>query len=464
MGHDHAKAKPVSTDPVCAGVLAEFENAHDVLHAAQRVKDAGYSKWDVYSPFPLHGIDDIMQRPTVLPWNCAVGAFVGLATAILLQWATNGFDYPIIVSGKEPFAFPASMPINFELTVLITAFTCFFSVILLSGLPRLYNPLLRNDRFRQGVTDDKVCIAIDSTDPKFSRAKTADFLRSLHPLAVEEVMAVPESTALPSGFALAAIVLALLAAVPPILIVRKRNTFVDVPRIHPVLDMDFQPKFKPQKVNEFFADKRASRNPITGTIARGDLELDVHYFQGLDSSATVASIKNASYLEPAPGAAPADPNAAAPAGNAPAAGAAPAAPVDNTPYAKDFPPQIIEKLKTDGVKFVKRGQERFNIYCAACHGLEGAGDGLVARRATELEQPTWVKPLSIHDDGVVPQPVGKIYRTISYGIRKMPGYEAQIMPEDRWAIILYMKSLQRSRNAPASDVPPAELEKIQAAK
>ena len=65
---------------------------------------------------------------------------------------------------------------------------------------------------------------------------------------------------------------------------------------------------------------------------------------------------------------------------------------------------------------------------------------------------------------MVPQPVGKIYRTISYGIRKMPGYEAQIMPEDRWAIILYMKSLQRSRNAPASDVPPAELEKIQAAK
>jgi mono/diheme cytochrome c family protein len=452
MGHDHAKAKPVSTDPVVVGALAEFQNSHDVLHAAQRVKDAGYTKWDVYSPFPLHGIDDIMQRPTVLPWNCAIGACVGLVTAIVLQWATNGYDYPIIVSGKEPFAFPASMPINFELTVLFTAFTCFFSVILLSGLPRLYNPLLRNDRFRKGVTDDKICIGIDATDPKFSRAKTTEFLRSLHPTAVEEVTAVPEPTALPSGFALTAVVLALLAAIPPIMIVRKRNTFVDVPRLHPVLDMDFQPKFKAQKVNEFFADKRASRDPVTGTIARGDLELDVHYYEGLDGSASVASIKNVAFQEPAPAAppAPADPNAAAP------------APVDNTPYAKDFPPQIIEKLKTDGVKFVRRGQERFNIYCAACHGLEGAGDGLVARRATELEQPTWVKPLSIHDDGVVPQPMGKLYRTISYGIRKMPGYEAQINPEDRWAIIVYMKSLQRSRNAPASDVPAAELEKIQA--
>ncbi|MBY0587507.1 DUF3341 domain-containing protein [bacterium] len=456
MAHDHPKAKPVSTDPACVGVIAEFQNSHDVLHAAQRVKDAGYTKWDVYSPFPLHGIDDIMQRPTVLPWNCAVGACVGLATAIILQWATNGFDYPIIVSGKEPFAFPASMPINFELTVLITAFTCFFSVILLSGLPRLYNPLLQNERFRQGVTDDKIVIAIDSTDAKFSRSKTADFLRSLHPSSVDEVMAVPEPTALPSGFALAAILLALFATVPPILIIRKRNTFVDVPRIHPVQDMDFQPKFKPQKVNEFFADKRTIRNPVTGTIARGDLETDVHYFEGLDSASTVAAIKNASFLDPAPNAAPVAPaNPAAP---------APAAPVDNTPYAKDFPPQVIDKLKVDGIKFVKRGQERFNIYCAACHGLEGAGDGLVARRATELEQPTWVKPLSIHDDGVVPQPVGKVFRTISHGIRKMPGYESQIMPEDRWAIIVYMKSLQRSRNASASDVPAAELEKLQATK
>jgi mono/diheme cytochrome c family protein len=460
MGHDHAKAKPVSTDPVVVGAIAEFENAHDVLHAAQRVKDAGYTKWDVYSPFPLHGIDDIMQRPTVLPWNCAIGAVVGLATALLLQWATNGWDYPIIVSGKEPFAFPASMPIDFELTVLITAFSCFFSVILLSGLPRLYNPLLRNDRFRKGVTDDKICIGIDSTDPKFSRSKTVEFLRSLHPIAVEEVTAVPEPTALPSVLTLGAIVLAILAAIPPIMIVRKRNTFVDVPRIHPVLDMDFQPKFKPQKVNEYFADKRANRTPVTGTIARGDLELDVYYFEGLDSSASVAAVKNVAFQEPAAAAPAADPNAQ------PAAAAGPngpAQPVDNTPYADGFPPQIVEKLKAEGVKFTKRGQERFNIYCATCHGLDGAGDGLVARRASELEQPTWVKPLSIHDDGVITQKTGKLFRTISYGIRKMPGYEAQISTEDRWAIIVYIKSLQRSRRALAPDVPAAELEKIQAA-
>lgn len=135
--------------------------------------------------------------------------------------------------------------------------------------------------------------------------------------------------------------------------------------------------------------------------------------------------------------------------------------MDNTPYSKEYPPEILEELKAHPAQLMKRGQQRFNIYCSTCHGLEGYGDGLVSRRAAQLEQPTWVKPLSLHDEPVQQQPVGKLFRTITHGIRKMPGYGSQVSPADRWAIVLYIKALQRAKNASASDVPASELEKLQ---
>lgn len=461
MADDHHPKKTVKTEPEVVGSFASFDDPHAVLEAARRVKEAGYTKWDVYSPFPLHGIDDIMQRPTILPWICAGGAALGLTTALLLQWWTNGFDYPITVSGKKPFAFPASMPINFELTVLFTAFATFFSVLLLSGLPKLSNPLLRNKRFREKVTDNGIMIVIDADDPKYSRGKTPEFLRSLHPLTVEEFSVVPESTAIPGILQLAAVIVLILASIPPILIVRRRNMLVDTPRIHPVLDMDFQPKFKTQKRNPFFTDDREIRPVIKGTISRGGLEIDPLYYEGLDPSSPMASLKNAAFQEPAPGA-PANPPAAPAAPADPAAAAAPAEPVDNTPYTKTFPPEIIDALAKNPMELMERGQQRFNIYCATCHGLNGAGDGLVSLRAAQLEQPTWVKPLSLLDEPIQQQPVGKLFRTATNGIRKMPGYGSQITTRDRWAIVLYIRALQRSRNASASDVPPEELGKLQA--
>jgi mono/diheme cytochrome c family protein len=101
-----------------------------------------------------------------------------------------------------------------------------------------------------------------------------------------------------------------------------------------------------------------------------------------------------------------------------------------------------------------RGQERFNIYCSPCHGLTGAGDGLVSRRADALQEGTWVPPLTFHGDQVRGRPVGHLFNTITHGIRNMPAYGAQIPAEDRWAIVAYVRALQRSQNATVADVPP----------
>jgi mono/diheme cytochrome c family protein len=102
---------------------------------------------------------------------------------------------------------------------------------------------------------------------------------------------------------------------------------------------------------------------------------------------------------------------------------------------------------------IQRGQLQYNVYCSICHGLAGDGDGLVSRRALELQQPTWVQPTPIHAEHVVEQPAGKLYNTITHGVRKMKGYGSQISPEDRWAIVLYIRALQRMHSGTLDDVP-----------
>ena len=89
------------------------------------------------------------------------------------------------------------------------------------------------------------------------------------------------------------------------------------------------------------------------------------------------------------------------------------------------------------------------------------GDGLVARRAAELQQGTWVPPTSLHSEAVRPQPVGQLFNTISNGVRKMPAYGSQISVPDRWAIVLYVRALQRTQNAKPADVPPETLKAME---
>ena len=115
---------------------------------------------------------------------------------------------------------------------------------------------------------------------------------------------------------------------------------------------------------------------------------------------------------------------------------------------------------------LRRGRERYDIYCAPCHGLGGYGDGMVARRAADMQAAGadtaagWVAPTNYHNDDLRKRPAGHLYNTITNGIRSMPAYGKQIPVTDRWAIVAYVKALQRSQNARPDDVPPAEREKL----
>lgn len=225
------------------------------------------------------------------------------------------------------------------------------------------------------------------------------------------------SDRMPKPIIYAALVIAILAMIPPALIARARVTNSDKPRIHLFQDMGSQHRFNTQQVNPMYADGRAMRPPVAKTVARGELRQDDHYYRG----------------------------------------------VIGDEWATEFPAEI-----TVDRAFIERGQERFNIYCSVCHGLAGYGDGMVHQRANQLlsaaaslsKGTVWVPPLNLHEPQVREQPVGQIYNTITNGVRNMAGYGAQIPVEDRWAIVAYVEALQRSQNAQPSDIPADQRENL----
>ena len=115
-------------------------------------------------------------------------------------------------------------------------------------------------------------------------------------------------------------------------------------------------------------------------------------------------------------------------------------------YVAKIPIEVTDEL-------MRRGRTQFNIHCAVCHGKAGYGNGLASQRALELEQGTWVPPTNLHADYLLEQPDGQLFNSITNGVRKMPAYGHQIPPEDRWAIVAYLRALQRSQNTSLDDVP-----------
>lgn len=169
-------------------LLAEFENTHDVLHAAERVRDAGYVKWDTHTPFPVHGMDRAMGLgDSKLGWIVIAFALTGLSGAFAMMHWMNGVDYPTVVGDKPPGApgtLPSMVPILFELTILLSAFGALLGMLHLNRLPRHHHPVFESDRFRR-ATDDRFFLSIEADDPKFDADKTRALLEGAHANQVE---------------------------------------------------------------------------------------------------------------------------------------------------------------------------------------------------------------------------------------------------------------------------------------
>ena len=184
-------------------------------------------------------------------------------------------------------------------------------------------------------------------------------------------------------------------------------------------DMQDQPKMKPFRTSPFFSDGLSTRPLVEGTVPRGWLRADTEFYTGKKSKA--------------PGAA----GQSAPASTATA----------QNPYPDDiekFPFPITDEVLT-------RGEDRFKIFCSVCHGMTGDADGIVVRRGFR-------KPPSYYDQRLRDAPVGHFFDAVTNGWGAMPSYAAQIPVQDRWAIIAYVRELQRTRPpqpAPSPGASPA---------
>jgi len=262
--------------------MAEFTNEHDLLDAARKVRDAGYTKTDAFTPFPVHGIDHALGiKPTILPFIVLCAGLTGLCTALLMQWWMNGVDYKYIISAKPFGITPASIPVSFELTILFSAFTSVFGMLALNGLPKFSNPIFTNPNFDR-ATNDRFFLYVDSTDKYYNRDSVRELLGSVHPTSLDEVMEDNSSTHLPKAIWLGALLLVLAGLIPAAIVLNMRASDSDLPRWHVFFDMDFQPKKKPQQSTTIFADGRAMRPAVPGTISRGQLEEQDPFYLGHD--------------------------------------------------------------------------------------------------------------------------------------------------------------------------------------
>jgi hypothetical protein len=165
--------------------LAEFETTGQVMRAAAKVRDAGYKRWDVHTPFPVHGMDKAMGLPdSRLGWIVLLCGLTGCTAAFLLMWWTNGIDYPLVIGGKPGYSLPSMVPVMFELTVLLSAFGAVFGMLILNQLPRHHHPVFYSDRF-EAASDDKFFISVEAADERFDLDSTRSLLESLQPTHLE---------------------------------------------------------------------------------------------------------------------------------------------------------------------------------------------------------------------------------------------------------------------------------------
>lgn len=168
-------------------LLAEFETTADILHAAGSVRDAGYRNWDVFTPFPVHGMDEAMGlKKSPVGWFTFLGGATGFTCGMLMIWWMNAYDYPLDVGGKPIFSPIFSFPVAYELTILLGAFGSLGGMMILNRLPRLHHPLFKSERFAR-VTNDKFFIAIETKDPRFNDVETRRLLETAGSRHVEEV-------------------------------------------------------------------------------------------------------------------------------------------------------------------------------------------------------------------------------------------------------------------------------------
>lgn len=366
-----------------------FDTPDAITHAASKAASAGYKKYDVHTPYPVHGMDKAMKLPpSKLGYVALVFGLSGTLAAVLMTFWMSAIDYPIVIGGKPLFSFPAYVPVMFELTVLSASIATVLAMLFVFfKLPNNSHPL-HGTEYMKKVSSDKYGISIQVDDPKFDEESVKAFLKEVHAKEIIPIYWDNEEINHKHRIFEPKFVYFLIA----VSIVTSGITYFSLNQLTFMLPFNWMSSQQKQSVQQkslVYADGFGMRNPVEGTIARN-------------------------YL----------------------------------PYQyKGMPDLAAEKL-SNPLPFSKAvlqvGQKKYDTYCSPCHDYQGTG---VSRLRGQFPNPP-----SLHSEKVRTWKDGRIYAVLMDGQNVMPSYYSQLTEDERWAVIHYVRTLQRAFNAKESDI------------
>jgi mono/diheme cytochrome c family protein len=371
-------------------VTATFNSPNDIIAAAKGVNKAGYTKYDVHTPYPVHGMDKAMSLPeTKLGFTTLAAGIMGAVGMISFTSWVASVDYPQVIGGKPYWSWPAFVPVTYEIAVLLAVLMTVGAMIaFFFKFPNISHPL-HDTPYMKKVSADKYGVAIQSEDPKFNEQEVKDLLKSLNG-DIENVYYTDEFMNFTPRLFEPRFILLLIG----VAIVSAGGGYITWNKMMYLPPFDWmmeQTKVKPQSASEFYADGFGMRLPAAGTVARG---MTPYPFTITDKTDSVGALL-ANPLLPTP-------------------------------------------------EVLAMGKKKFLTFCSPCHGNFGAGDSRLAGQ--------FPNPPTLHSDKVRQWPDGSIYHVISVGQNVMPAYQYQVTREERWAIVHYVRTLQRALNAKESDL------------
>lgn len=369
-------------------VSALFRTADEIIAAAEETAKAGYTRFDVHTPYPVHGMDRAMRlKPSRLGYFALAFGLLGAVLGVgFMSWVSL-VDYPLVIGGKPFWSWPAFVPVAFEITVLMASVLSIVTMIVLYfKFPNTSHPL-HDTPYMKKVSSDAFGISIQADDPKFSESEVRSFLEHIGGSEVAAIYYGDEDRAhFKSLFEPK--FLGLLAAVAIVTSIATYFVMNVMLTMQPFTWMSKQDKITAQSTSMFFADGIGMRPPVEGTVARGMLPYPYH-----GKPAEAAALVN---------------------------------PVMPTR------------------EVYERGKKKFLTYCSPCHGNFGAGDSRLRGQ--------FPNPPTLISDKLRSASDGTIFHIITDGQNVMPPYGTRISREDRWAIVHHVRALQRAQHPKESDL------------
>ncbi|MBM4170384.1 MAG: DUF3341 domain-containing protein [Ignavibacteria bacterium] len=366
-----------------------FNSPDEIIHAAEKAVEKGYKKYDVHTPYPLHGMNSVMNLPpSKLGYIALIVGLSGALAALLTMFWISAIDYPIVIGGKPLFSFPAYVPIMFEVTVLSASIATVLAMLFFFfKLPNNAHPL-NGTEYMQKVASDKYGISIQCDEKLFEEKSVIEFLKSVHakditPIYYDNEEINYKHKIFEPKFILFLVIAGLISSSVTYFTL---NKLMFMPPFTWMMD---QSRLDVQSSSVIFSDGYGMRNPVEGSIARGSLP---YQFQGQPELA------GEKLINPLP--------------------------------------------STKNV--LELGLKKFDIYCSPCHGFYGEGNSRL--------QGHFPNPPSLHSDKVRNWPDGRIFHVITDGQNIMSSHASQLNVDERWAVVNYVRVLQRAFNAKESDL------------